>query len=329
MVRARVSVPIRLAALLGVIVGTVDRADAQIVPPPQLDIGPAYSPANEVLPPQGFSTPLPGYIDMDGRLGGDLSCPETWTWQILPTGLMYRSYLAGVKEPRIGGEWFYEKQERLWLWDVTLGGRVPLIRFGSQDHFWPEGFQMDLEGAAFPRLNLDDERAVIANDYRAGVPFTYRRGPWEIKLAYAHTCSHLGDEYIFQNPGAERINVIRDTMLLGVAMRPIPDIRLYAETGWAFHIYGDARPWEFQFGAEYSPAAPSGIRGAPFVAVNAHLRQEVNFGGDLVVQTGWQWRGDSGQLWRFGLHFLTGNSNEYQFLNQYEEQFGVGMWYDY
>jgi hypothetical protein len=123
--------------------------------------------------------------------------------------------------------------------------------------------------------------------------------------------------------------VIRDAAVLGVGWHPIRDIRVYAETGWAFHFYGDARPWDVQFGIEYSPATPGSIQGAPYVAINTHLRQEVQWGGDFVAQTGWQWRGDAGQTWRFGFQYLTGKSNEYQFLNDYEEQYGLGMWYDY
>ena len=117
--------------------------------------------------------------------------------------------------------------------------------------------------------------------------------------------------------------------MLGLGYRPIPDVRLYGEVGYAVYIWGDTLPWEFQFGVEYTPARPTAHKGRLFLAVNAHLRQEVNFGGGLTVQTGWAWRGASGHLFRLGLEYFDGKSEQYQFTNDYEQQIGVGLWYDF
>ena len=272
----------------------------------------------------------------DDFFGGEPYCPDCgtpmtgglWTWQILPDGLMYRSYLAGVKESRIASSWVHEK-DMGWLWEATLGGRVGLLRLGTSDPFHPEGFQLDIEGAAFPRLDLDDGRDLISVDFRFGVPLTYRQGPWEAKFAYYHQSSHLGDEFIERNPMVTRINFSRDVLVLGGAIRPIESIRLYAEVGWAF--FSDfSDPWEFQFGAEYSPTWSTDCCGAPFLAVGSHLREEVDFGGYLVVQVGWQWRGlGPGHLMRAGVEYLNGKGRQFQFLNEHEEQIGLGVWYDY
>jgi hypothetical protein len=130
-------------------------------------------------------------------------------------------------------------------------------------------------------------------------------------------------------PAAERINYVRETLIAGLALRPVSAVRLYSEVGWAFSNDGGSKPWEFQFGAEYSPIEPSGFRGSPFLAVNTHLREENDFGGNLAVQTGWQWRGLNGQLLRLGLHYFNGKSDQAQFFNTFEELIGLGLWYDY
>ena len=91
----------------------------------------------------------------------------------------------------------------------------------------------------------------------------------------------------------------------------------------------EPKPWEFQFGTEYSPLGPTGSRGAPFLAVNGHLRQEVDFGGTLIVQAGWQWRGRTGHLMRRGLEYFNGQSEQYQFFHDHEQLVGIGVWYDY
>ena len=134
---------------------------------------------------------------------------------------------------------------------------------------------------------------------------------------------------MLEYPTVTRVDFSRDALVLGLAYRPLPDVRIYGEVGWAFYVWGDTQPWEFQFGVEYSPVRPTGPQGAPFLAVNAHLRQEEQFGGGLTVQAGWQWRGHSGHLFRTGLEYFNGKSEQYQFGNQFEQQVGVGIWYDF
>lgn len=252
---------------------------------------------------------------------------QPWTVQFFPNGLVYRSYLAGVKEPRFGVQVFHEKDDG-WLWDVTLGGRVGLLRYGTTRIDRPEGFQIDMEGAAFPRLDPESQMDLNAADFRFGIPFTYGYERWQVKFAYYHLSSHLGDEYVFRNNLTTRFNYSRDALVLGFSYFALPAVRLYAEADWAF--YQDvAEPWAFQFGAEYSPQGPTGYRGTPFVAVNGHLRQELDYSGNIVVQAGWQWRSTAGHMMRIGAHYYNGLNAQFALFNDFEEQIGAGLWYDY
>ena len=172
--------------------------------------GPFRGPYGEVGPsPPGPVAPA-GPLDLDNSIQRTLTGEEPWTWQILPASLLYKSYLAGNREPRFASEIVYDKKLG-WLWDATIGARVGLVRYGTEDstspECWqlPEGWQLDVEGAAFPRLDLP-ARDLQDCDYRAGMPITYRQGPWEVKFGYYHYCSHLGDLYIFENPGVTRID---------------------------------------------------------------------------------------------------------------------------
>ncbi len=153
---------------------------------------------------------------------------EAWTWQYLPDSLLYQSYLAGNKEPRFGTQWIHEKDIG-WQWDATLGGRAGILRYGTVNSPWPEGWQLDIEGAAFVRMNLEHDRDVDGEDFRFGVPLTVRRGPWQGKFGYYHLSSHLGDEYMVRNQTFDRINYVRDCLLLGVGYFLTPDIRFIAK----------------------------------------------------------------------------------------------------
>jgi len=249
---------------------------------------------------------------------------------LLPQGVIYPAYLAGSKESRMGAQIFNRRHDGA-LFDATLGSRLGLFRIGPRDE--PLGFQMDIEGSAQLRLDPDDEVDVRSVDFRAGIPFSYGwQNGWgnqQIKFGYYHLSSHLGDEFVKKNPGFDRLNFARDVLILGYSIYPTERLRLYGETGWAF--WSDVTDhWEFQFGLEYAPTRPTGFRGEPFFAINGHLREEVNFGGGLTVQTGWAWRGDgpNGRLLRMGLHYYNGESPQFSFFDHFEQQIGFGVWYD-
>ena len=251
-----------------------------------------------------------------------------WKLQLLPDGLIYRSYLAGAKESRIGCTVVHEHKLG-WIWDISLGGRMGVLRWGTEDTDRPEGWQIDLEGAGLPRLDFENHRDLTAVDFRFGVPVTYGRGRYQTKLAYYHLSSHLGDEYMVRHATLTRKNYARDVIVWGHSFFLTDDIRLYAEAGCAFFSLDGSEPWEFQFGVDYSPVRPQRRQGSPFFAINGHLREEADFGGNLVVQTGWQWRGDSGHLFRLGMQYYSGMSDQFEFYDQYEDKLGFGLWYDF
>ena len=253
---------------------------------------------------------------------------ERLTFQALPSGLIYRSYLAGQREPRFASTWVNERDVG-WIWDIAMGGRVGLFRYGTEDAYRPEGFQIDLEGAAFPRLDMEHKEDLVAADFRFGIPLTFGNRRFQTKLAFYHLSSHMGDEWMIRQESLDRINFSRNVLVWGNSFYWTDELRIYAEAGWAFYTNGGSEPWEFQFGAEYAPAVPTGLRPTPFVAINTHLREEVDYGGNLVVQTGWAWRGVSGQLFRMGMQYYAGKSDQYEFFDQFEDKVGLGLWYDY
>lgn len=335
---------VRIHCFLGVAVVTAAlgaaRAEAQIQAMPfntaydqavleDVYAGPSYpmdSPAGpdslSVLhSPQEF---VPADLVEPPRIGS-----REWEWQPLPSGLLYRNYLANNHEPRLGTLFFYER-DRGWLWDAALGAHVGILRFGSRDPILGEGFQLDAEGGAFVRLDLEEDRDVDSTDYHFGFPLTYRMGMWEAKFGYYHLCSHLADEWLQKHPGWRRYNYVRDSLVLGLAMRPVPDVRVYAEADWGI-IYVDdgAGRWHFQFGVDYSPMRPSGWMPDPFFAVNGRIQEELDFGGNITAQVGWQWRNPTGRLLRMGFQYFNGKSNQFQFHPYHEEQYGFGIWYDF
>jgi hypothetical protein len=270
-----------------------------------------------------------GDIPLEASVCDD-SEPQASSWQWLPTGLIYRSYWAGMHEPRASLVAFHEGDDRT-LWDATLGGRIGILRRGDCDPLRPQGFQVDFYGAAIARLDVENQQDLDSTDYVFGVPLTYGTGDWQFKFGYAHLSSHMGDELVLRDPAAidERVNYVRDAIVFGTSYYLHPMWRKYGEVGWAFHNSGGAQPWEAQFGTEFSWPGPTTAAGSPFFAVNGRMREEHDFGGDLTVQAGWLRRGGFGQTMRLGAHYYNGKSSQFQFFDQAEEQIGLGLWYDF
>ena len=157
----------------------------------------------------------------------------------MPEGLLYNAYLAGNRESRFGTE-FVSDENHGSLWDIALGGHLGLIRYGTPGATNPEGWQLDIEGAAFPRLTLDENRDMVANDFRFGVLLTMRQGPWEWKFGGYHLSSHFGDQFLYENPDVDHIHYSRTGFVVGGAIAQPPT--------------GDCTP---------KPAGPSPLGAAP------------------------------------------------------------------
>jgi hypothetical protein len=258
------------------------------------------------------------------------SCQEVWHSQVLPHGLIYQSYMAGAKEPRLASFW-NQNDVTGTTWDIALGGRAGLWRYGNDNPDWPEGWQVDIEGAVFPRLDpLGESTPLLSSDYRFGIPVTYGKGQWQFKLAYYHISSHLGDELMLMDPTVPRLNFVRDGICFGTGYFFTPAFRLYGEVGYSPGTTGGAEPLEFQFGFDWAQARNTGLRGGPFLAMNANLREEVDFGGNFVTQAGWMWRQYArGSNARIGVEYFYGKSDQFEFYQQTESRIGWGIWYDF
>ena len=283
----------------------------------------------------GYGGTLPAYADIPvPRDGRDYYAAETsivtgqpYSWHVLPQGLIYRNYLAGAKEPRLRSLWFNERGRS--LWDLTLGGNVGLLRYGTQGNVRPEGWQLGLEGAGIVRLDLDENHDVDSDDFRGGIPITWGDSIYQVKLAYYHLSSHLGDEYLIKHPNYERLNYSRDCIVWGHSVYTTDDFRVYGEVGYAV-VYDVGKPWEFQFGFDWAPGNATGSRGAPFAALNVHLREEHNYGGNFVVQSGWAWRGSPASgLFRVGFEYFNGKDDQFSFYQDSIQKVGGGIWYDF
>lgn len=252
-------------------------------------------------------------------------------WQVLPKGLLYRTYLAGEKEPRMQFLSLYDTKSKRKVWDAVLGGRVGILRKSDTCNPNGDAFQLDLEGAVFARVLPDEESTMLeGSDYRVGLYGTWRRDRLSYRAGYYHISSHVGDEFLIANPAFNRINYVRDSLLAGISYDLSAITRVYGEVGYALGVEGGAEPFELQLGTEYTPKAQTTATGAPFFAVNGHWREEFGLSTGVNVVSGWGWQGvETKRRLRLGLNYYNGPSLQYEFFDRWENLVGAGIWMDY
>ena len=210
-----------------------------------------------------------------------------------------------------------------------MGGRVSLIRYGTPNAYRPEGWEVQIEAAAMPRIWPNRFSApLISCDYRVGVPWYMPKGKWQFKTGYYHVSAHLGDEYMLLNPAG------RPHQLHARLLDAGRGLLLYRQSAVVrrdrLRLWRRRRSRALGVSIRSSTTVPAVRGGAPFAAFYGDLRQELNYGGFFVVQAGWQWRGGAAmKTFRLGLEYINGASTQYEFYNLFEQQTGFGIWYDY
>ena len=256
-------------------------------------------------------------------------CSEYFEFQVLPKGLLYRSYIAGEKEPRFNSVWLNETGRGL-VWEAQLGGRIGLLRYGNFDEDHPKAWQLDMEGGAQARVDPLNKSDLEAVDFRFGILSTWRFGRNAFKAGYYHLSSHAGDEYLLRNPGFLRVNYVRDSAILGITHDLTDDMQIYGEIGYAAGHEGGAKPLELQYGYQYTPLRAFGLKGAPYFGINGHTREDFHWITSVNTVAGWQWRGEeTNHLFRVGLQYYTGPALQWEFAGRNETLCGAGMWFDY
>lgn len=250
--------------------------------------------------------------------------------QVLPSSLLYRSYIAAPHEPRFSSAVLFDPSSSSSRWDASLGSRVGLYRRNRPARMDLDAWQIDIEGAAMVRLDPQEKMDLEAADYRFGLLWTGQRDNVSYKFGYFHTSSHVGDEFLIKNPTFQRINYVKESLIFGTSVQATEEWRMYGELAYGVIATGGAKPFQLQLGTEYAKQALRPTLGAPFVALNVEMRQEVDFTPGLSILTGWQWRNpETAKAFRVGLQFFNGPSNQYSFYQQYDSQIGFGVWYDF
>lgn len=171
-----------------------------------------------------------------------------------------------VNRPRVNGIWFPQTTElyqpmianpRAAIYSIGYrgGDRVcgkQAVYISLGDDFavfrwldiwrWHGDLQVGIEAAIWsvfnmnpPEPKLNPGTALVNTDYYVGIPFSYAANKWAFRFRGYHISSHLGDEFLVNNPGYKRKNPSYEAIDFFSSFQANDAIRLYFGPGVIVH----------------------------------------------------------------------------------------------
>ena len=172
---------------------------------------------------------------------------------------------------------------------VSYGGHLPLIRGRTQRG---DEWQFGLQGAVFAAFDLASQSGNLLNaDYTVGVTVAGRRDDTSIMTRFFHQSSHIGDEFLLENPGFDRENYSWEAVDIIVSQDLCErTVRLYGGGRVLVDVDpGYLKHWSVQYGAEWHSRRTyaNGLL-RPVAAVDLQHDQQNDWEADVSARAGVQ-----------------------------------------
>jgi len=256
----------------------------------------------------------------------------------LPEDDVFRPLLADPKEPRFSGS-----LQRVRFRDVGESLDAAFVGFGGTFGLWGlrqekncNGLQVNIFAAVFSQFNLDAPSSDLINsDFQFGLPLTLRHGPLSVRLRVFHQSSHVGDEFLLNNPGFNRVNLSFE-MVEAIASLHLGWARVYGGGGYLYNRKPALDRGTLQWGLELrAPRRPSlffgslveGLLFAPVFGADFRSVEQLGWNINSSLLGGLEWsRPASTRRLRLLLSYYRGRNPYGQFFDQKIETYGIGFY---
>lgn len=257
--------------------------------------------------------------------------------------LLYQPMLADPRETIYSAAFRYDdKIMGKYTIAVEFGDYFPLFRWRNILP-WKGDLQLDIQAgmwADFKMGSYDNPNheisELVTTDYLIGIPVSYAVDRWTFRLRVYHISSHLGDEYMNNNPWVKRKNPSMEAIDLFINYQATSGIRVYVGPGWVFHSDDTyyLNPLYIEYGAEFRAFGTSNyyhrLYGTPYLAIFMRNWQACHWQFDGTYQLGYEWSKlqGVGRKIRFYLQYHHGYS-EGQFFKDKAACFSIGFSYGF
>ena len=195
----------------------------------------------------------------------------------------------------------------------------------------PFGGEWDfgVQGGVFSIFDVGKQSIDLVNaDYLVGFMASYRNGGLSGFIRLHHQSSHLGDEFIVNNPGVERINLSFEELDAKLSYELASWLRIYGGGGYLVHRFPEIGRGTSQWGAELTSSRTFlGGRLRPVAYADFQANERSNWTIARSLMAGFQFEntriGDR-QI-QILAEYFAGPSPDGQFFRQKVEWIGLGV----
>lgn len=155
----------------------------------------------------------------------------------LPRGALFSPLHADPRWPQFGGSYrqFTQGQNLAGVFAANFGETFAIYRNKS---FYGGEWEFGIQAGVFSIFDVSTKSIDLVNaDYRVGFLTSYRKGRFSTFVRIEHQSSHLGDEFLLNNPNVTRVNLSYEELDLKLSYELFAWLRLYGGGGYIVHRY--------------------------------------------------------------------------------------------
>lgn len=155
----------------------------------------------------------------------------------LPHGTLFAPIHADPRWSHFGGAYrqFTQGLNLSGAFAANFGETFALYRNKA---FLDGEWEFGVQAGVFSIFDVSAESIDLVNaDYRVGFLSSYRNGPLSGFIRIYHQSSHLGDEFLLNNPGVTRINLSYEEIDVKLSYQVFQWLRVYGGGGYIVHRF--------------------------------------------------------------------------------------------
>lgn len=260
--------------------------------------------------------------------------------ELFPENDVFRPLWADPKQPQFFAAWQATRvrgpqKSYLNTGSVGFGENFGLV--GKRNGC--DGWQVGLLPGVFAQFDLDSGSTDLINaDYVIGIPVSFRSGLFSGRVRLFHQSSHLGDEFLLNNPGINRVNLSFEVLEAILSLdAPGGWGRVYAGGATAFHVEPsnidrNSVHWGFELRGPTVKApllarSLPGTRLTPVFGADFQAFEELNWTINTNVVGGVEWsKAGADRRFRLLVNYYHGYSPYGQFFGTKLEMVGAGLY---
>ena len=247
----------------------------------------------------------------------------------LPHGALFAPLHADPRWPHFAGVYrqFREGLNLNGAFAANFGETFAIYRNKA---FLDGEWEFGVQAGVFSIFDVSAQSIDLVNaDYRVGLLTSYRNGPLTGFIRIEHQSSHLGDEFLLNNPGMTRINLSYEEVDVKLSYQVFAWLRVYGGGGYIVHRFPeDLGRGPTQWGIELvSSRTFLGGRLRPVAYADFQCNERTSWQVGQSIMAGVQFEnariGDR-KIQLLGEYYV-GPSPDGQFYTQHASWYGIGV----